>query len=160
MRTNIPDINHAWYLTEKFDFLNSMMMSGRATSNPTANKHHMMRNHLRRGHLQNAKTLAMLELGLSTNTSVQRPGPRSHQGLRMLTHSCAARATGNRCPTPRSAGSVHATSCQSRQGHKLRGTTGSFATLIPFTAGGVDILSETGAHAHAKQIKAEARGTG
>ena len=65
MRTNIPDINHAWYLTEKFDFLNSMMMSGRATSNPIANKHHMMRNHLRRGHLQNAKTLAMVELLLS-----------------------------------------------------------------------------------------------
>jgi len=43
---------------------------------------------------------------------------------------------------------------------KPRGTTGSFATLVSYAAGGVDLLSETGAHAQAKQIKAKARGTG
>lgn len=75
----------------------------------------------------------------------------------MLTHNYGAMATGNRRPIPRSAGSVRATSCQSRQGRELRGTTGNFATLTLFTAGGVDLLSETGVHAQAKQIK-EARG--
>lgn len=61
IRTNIPDMNHAWYLTDHFDFLNSIIIRGRATNSPTAKRHHRIRNHLRRGHRQKAKALAIRE---------------------------------------------------------------------------------------------------
>lgn len=62
IRTNIPDMNQAWYLTDQLDFLNSTIITGKATNNPTAKRHQRIRNHLRRGQRQKAKALDIVKL--------------------------------------------------------------------------------------------------